>query len=114
LLVSFSHGKKIMANRTVLFSALNTIQNNPIGAASFNNECGRPSIAGYFCTFEEDGPGGQRRGYHKPIMIAGRLENILGSHIHKTKFLPGTAIIVLGGPSNVNWSRWCSFQHVCW
>ncbi len=82
-----------------IVSALNIILDGPIGAASFNNEFGRPSIAGYFRTFEENGPDGQRRGYHKPIMIAGGLGNILGSHVHKTKFPPGTAIIVLGGPA---------------
>ena len=28
----------------------------PIGAASFNNEFGRPNIAGYFRTFEQPDP----------------------------------------------------------
>ncbi|MCU0256448.1 MAG: hypothetical protein MUF60_06875, partial [Vicinamibacterales bacterium] len=42
----------------------------PIGAASFNNEFGRPNLAGYFRTFEQE-VAGLRRGYHKPIMIAG-------------------------------------------
>ncbi len=42
----------------------------PIGAAAFNNEFGRPNLAGYFRTFEETWQG-ERRGYHKPIMLAG-------------------------------------------
>ena len=47
----------------------------PLGGAAFNNEFGRPNLAGYFRTFEleVDGPAGREvRGYHKPIMLAGR------------------------------------------
>ena len=47
----------------------------PIGAAAFNNEFGRPNLAGYFRTFEQR-VGGEVRGYHKPIMIAGGVGNI--------------------------------------
>ena len=47
----------------------------PIGAASFNNEFGRPNLAGYFRTFEQQ-VGGAQRGYHKPIMLAGGVGNI--------------------------------------
>ena len=69
----------------------------PLGAAAFNNEFGRPNLAGYFRTFEQNGPDGQRRGYHKPIMIAGGLGNIREPDVHKTGLPPGTAIVVLGG-----------------
>jgi phosphoribosylformylglycinamidine synthase len=57
----------------------------PIGAAAFNNEFGRPSICGYFRTFEQHQPGDPRRsrGYHKPIMIAGGLGNVRRAHIQK-------------------------------
>ena len=49
----------------------------PIGAARFNNEFGRPNLAGYFRTFEQLLSAGERwRGYHKPIMIAGGLGNV--------------------------------------
>jgi len=41
----------------------------PIGAASFNNEFGRPNLAGYFRAFEARVAHGAR--LHKPIMIAG-------------------------------------------
>jgi phosphoribosylformylglycinamidine synthase len=47
----------------------------PIGAAAFNNEFGRPNLAGYFRTFEQE-VAGEVRGYHKPIMIAGGVGNI--------------------------------------
>jgi phosphoribosylformylglycinamidine synthase len=69
----------------------------PIGAAAFNNEFGRPNLAGYFRTFEET-VAGQRRGYHKPIMLAGGVGSIRDDHVHK-KLLPvGTLLIQLGGP----------------
>ena len=82
-----------------IVSALDIMLEGPIGAAAFNNEFGRPNLAGYFRTFEEDGPDGQRRGYHKPIMIAGGLGNIREAHVHKAELPPGTAIVVLGGPA---------------
>ncbi len=41
-------------------SALDIMIEGPIGAAAFNNEFGRPAIAGYFRTFELGAPG--RRG----------------------------------------------------
>ena len=80
-------------------SALEIMLEGPIGAAAFNNEFGRPNLAGYFRTFEEDGPDGQRRGYHKPIMLAGGLGNIRELHVHKAALPPETAIVVLGGPA---------------
>ncbi|WP_250458469.1 phosphoribosylformylglycinamidine synthase [Microbulbifer litoralis] len=70
----------------------------PIGGATFNNEFGRPNICGYFRTFEEDF-GGERRGYHKPIMIAGGYGNIREAHIDKPEFAPGAKLVVLGGPA---------------
>jgi phosphoribosylformylglycinamidine synthase len=82
-----------------IVSALDIMLEGPIGAAAFNNEFGRPNLAGYFRTFEEDGPDGQRRGYHKPIMIAGGLGNIRQPDVHKAELPPGTAIVVLGGPA---------------
>jgi phosphoribosylformylglycinamidine synthase len=82
-----------------IVSALDIMLEGPIGAAAFNNEFGRPNLAGYFRAFEEDGPDGQRRGYHKPIMIAGGLGNIREPHVHKATLPPGAAIVALGGPA---------------
>ena len=51
----------------------------PIGGAAFNNEFGRPNLAGYFRTYESTLPWlpeGEIRGYHKPIMIAGGVGNV--------------------------------------
>ncbi|MER2602502.1 MAG: phosphoribosylformylglycinamidine synthase, partial [Candidatus Competibacter phosphatis] len=82
-----------------IVAALDIMLEGPIGAAAFNNEFGRPNLAGYFRAFEEDGPDGQRRGYHKPIMIAGGLGNIREAHVHKATLPPGAAIVALGGPA---------------
>ena len=84
-----------------IVSALDIMIEGPIGAAAFNNEFGRPNIAGYFRTFEETVPsvnGDEVRGYHKPIMLAGGYGNIREPHIEKRALPVGTPIIVLGGP----------------
>jgi len=78
-------------------SALDIMIEGPIGAAAFNNEFGRPNLAGYFRTFEQKF-GDEMRGYHKPIMIAGGVGNIAAGHSFKIKFPAGTLLIQLGGP----------------
>ena len=79
-------------------SPLEIMLDGPIGGAQFNNEFGRPNIAGYFRTCLIDA-GGTWRGYHKPIMIAGGLGNIRGSQVEKLLAPPGSRVVVLGGPS---------------
>jgi phosphoribosylformylglycinamidine synthase len=69
----------------------------PVGGASFNNEFGRPNLAGYFRTYEQS-VDGRARGYHKPIMIAGGVGNIRAEHSHKAAVPVGAALIHLGGP----------------
>jgi phosphoribosylformylglycinamidine synthase len=69
----------------------------PIGAASFNNEFGRPNLGGYFRTYEQS-VAGVVRGYHKPIMIAGGVGNIRAEHAHKGEIPAGAALIQIGGP----------------
>ena len=69
----------------------------PIGGAAFNNEFGRPNLAGYFRTYEQN-VAGQMRGYHKPIMIAGGVGNIAANHAFKLKPGAGALLIQLGGP----------------
>ena len=69
----------------------------PIGAASFNNEFGRPNLAGYFRTFEMS-VAGSVRGYHKPIMLAGGVGNIAAAHVRKKRLVAGALLIQLGGP----------------
>jgi phosphoribosylformylglycinamidine synthase len=83
-------------------SALEIMLAGPIGAAAFNNEFGRPNLAGYFRSYEQrvgQGDAAVVRGYHKPIMVAGGLGNIAASQAKKApKFAPGTLLIQLGGP----------------
>ena len=81
-----------------IVTPLDIMIEGPIGAAAFNNEFGRPNLCGYFRTFEMDFDG-QRRGYHKPIMIAGGYGNIRDQHIDQHEFEPGCKLIVLGGPA---------------
>ena len=81
-----------------IVSALDIMTEGPIGGAAFNNEFGRPNICGYFRTFEVDFAG-ERRGYHKPIMIAGGYGNIREEHVDKPEFKPGAKLVVLGGPA---------------
>jgi phosphoribosylformylglycinamidine synthase len=83
-------------NRIV--TPLDIMIEGPIGGAAFNNEFGRPNICGYFRTFEENFDG-ERRGYHKPIMLAGGYGNIKAEHIEKPPFGAGTKLVVLGGPA---------------
>jgi len=81
-----------------IVSALEIMLEGPIGGASFNNEFGRPNLAGYFRTFEQP-VDGVLRGYHKPIMIAGGLGNIRSGHVVKGEVPPGAKLVVLGGPA---------------
>ncbi len=82
---------------TRIASALQIMLEGPIGGAAFNNEFGRPNLAGYFRTYEEFAAG-EMRGYHKPIMLAGGVGQISARHIYKEKFPVGALLIQLGGP----------------
>lgn len=79
-------------------SPLSIMIDGPIGAASFNNEFGRPNLAGYFRSYELDA-GGVSRGYHKPIMLAGGVGNIRAQHAFKSDVPAGALFIHLGGPA---------------
>lgn len=81
-----------------LATPLEIMRDGPIGAASYNNEFGRPSLAGYFRSFELPTPHGLR-GYHKPIMIAGGMGNIRADHVEKQAVAIDARLIVLGGPA---------------
>ncbi|MGI9235608.1 MAG: phosphoribosylformylglycinamidine synthase [Woeseiaceae bacterium] len=74
----------------------------PIGGAAFNNEFGRPNLAGYFRTYESRVPGlpkNEIRGYHKPIMVAGGVGNVRAQHANKIDVPAGAKVVVLGGPA---------------
>ena len=78
-------------------SALDIMIEGPVGGAAYNNEFGRPNLAGYFRSFELKS-GGEVRGYHKPIMLAGGYGNISAQHTSKKPLGKGTVFIHLGGP----------------
>ena len=74
----------------------------PLGGAAFNNEFGRPNLAGYFRTYESHLPGlpdNEIRGYHKPIMVAGGVGNVRAEHANKIDVPVGARVVVLGGPA---------------
>ncbi|MFT3811959.1 MAG: phosphoribosylformylglycinamidine synthase [Acidovorax sp.] len=78
-------------------SPLQIMIEGPLGGAAFNNEFGRPNLAGYFREYEQQ-VGDVMRGYHKPIMIAGGLGVIDAELTKKIAFPAGTLLIQLGGP----------------
>ena len=69
----------------------------PIGGAAYNNEFGRPNIAGYFRVYEQE-VNGKKYGYHKPIMLAGGVGNISDEHTHKKTLNENVLLVQLGGP----------------
>ncbi|MDH5709971.1 MAG: phosphoribosylformylglycinamidine synthase, partial [Hylemonella sp.] len=82
-------------------SPLQIMIEGPLGGAAFNNEFGRPNLAGYFREYEQSVASDQdtvARGYHKPIMIAGGVGSIDAGLTHKIEFAAGTLLIQLGGP----------------
>jgi phosphoribosylformylglycinamidine synthase len=85
-----------------LATPLDIMIEGPIGGAAFNNEFGRPNLAGYFRTYESRLPGlpdTEIRGYHKPIMLAGGLGNVRAEHALKIDVPVGAKVVVLGGPA---------------
>ncbi len=78
-------------------SPLQIMIDGPLGGAAFNNEFGRPNLGGYFRVYEQT-VDGIRRGYHKPIMIAGGVGTIAASQTEKLPFAAGTLLVQLGGP----------------
>ncbi|MDM8545060.1 phosphoribosylformylglycinamidine synthase [Candidatus Venteria ishoeyi] len=79
-------------------TALEIMLQAPLGGSAFNNEFGRPNLCGYFRSFELD-VAGKRRGFHKPIMLAGGLGHIRPMHLDKKIMPVGAKLIVLGGPA---------------
>ena len=82
-------------------SPLQIMIEGPLGGAAFNNEFGRPNLLGYFREYEQTAASGAdtvRRGYHKPIMLAGGLGSIDARLTHKQRFPADSLLIQLGGP----------------
>ncbi|WFD32081.1 phosphoribosylformylglycinamidine synthase [Malassezia sp. CBS 17886] len=82
-------------------SALEIMSEAPLGAATFNNEFGRPALAGFWRTLCErvtTATGTEVRGYHKPIMLAGGLGTVRPQYVCKGQIAPDDALVVMGGP----------------
>ncbi|MGH8820557.1 MAG: phosphoribosylformylglycinamidine synthase, partial [Rhodoferax sp.] len=82
-------------------SPLQIMIEGPLGGAAFNNEFGRPNLLGYFREYEQSVASDVdviRRGYHKPIMLAGGLGTIDATLTHKIAFPAGSLLVQLGGP----------------
>ncbi|MEX2495869.1 MAG: phosphoribosylformylglycinamidine synthase [Woeseia sp.] len=85
-----------------LATPLEIMLDGPVGAASFNNEFGRPNLLGYFRSFEAELaglPSGEFRAYEKPIMLAGGVGNVRAEHAQKIDVPAGAGIVVIGGPA---------------
>ncbi len=78
-------------------TGLGIMLSGPLGSSEFNNEFGRPTVAGYFRVFEENHHG-QMWGFRKPIMLAGGVGLISSNNVEKWKVDHGDLLIVLGGP----------------
>ena len=80
-------------------SALEIMLEGPIGAAAFNNEFGRPNLAGYFRTFEQDGG---RRGARLPQADHDRRrrrQRARRARAEGRRARPARCSIQLGGPA---------------
>jgi phosphoribosylformylglycinamidine synthase len=62
----------------------------PLGGAAFNNEFGRPNAAAISAATSTRRRGRLRRGYDKPIMLAGGLGSIRREHVQKHELHPAT------------------------
>ncbi len=90
-----------------LASPLDIMLQAPLGGAAFANEFGRPTLCGYFRSFEQlrrqrsDEDQESRHGYHKPIMLAGGLGVIRPEHVNGQveALSDGDCLVVLGGPA---------------
>ena len=83
-------------------SARDIMLAGPLGGAAYNNEFGRPNLAGFFRSYEQRvvrGGADEVRGYHKPIMLAGGMGNIRRMHVEKQPIPPRAPLVVLGGPA---------------
>jgi phosphoribosylformylglycinamidine synthase len=86
-------------------SSLDIMIDGPLGSSSFNNEFGRPCLAGYFRTLlthvSTTEHTGEMRGYHKPIMLAGGVGTVRPEHALKQPscVAAGAYTVILGGPA---------------
>ena len=69
------------------------------GASDYGNKFGEPVIQGFVRSFEQVLPGGERRGWIKPIMFTGGIGQIDDRHVRKEEPKKGMLIVQVGGPA---------------
>ncbi|KAI9726074.1 MAG: hypothetical protein M1828_002082 [Chrysothrix sp. TS-e1954] len=84
--------------------SLDIMLDAPLGSARYNNEFGRPCLAGFFRTLtmslSAGNEGEDLRGYHKPIMVAGGVGTVRTQHALKEEMVrSGDYLVVFGGPA---------------
>jgi hypothetical protein len=86
-----------------IVSALDIMLEGPIGAAAFNNEFGRPNLAGWFRTFEQQVPTAVRRPTNCAATTSPSCSPAARQHPRRARresaFPAGTPLVVLGGPA---------------
>ncbi len=91
------------SNRTTnprFSSALKIMLEAPIGSAAYNNEFGRPSLNGFFRSYEAFSSNKKNYySYDKPIMLAGGIGTITKANSLKHVVEAEMLIVVLGGPA---------------
>ena len=91
------------SNRTAnprFSSALKIMLEAPIGSAAYNNEFGRPSLNGFFRSYEAFSSNKKNYySYDKPIMLAGGIGTITKANSLKHVVEAEMLIVVLGGPA---------------
>lgn len=81
-----------------LANPLQVLLEAPLGATAFANEFGRPTLAG-FCRIFEQHLHGQHLGFHKPVMFAAGMGEILADSLVRHAPQAGDLVVALGGPA---------------
>ena len=95
--------ERSMGKPAHIASGLDIMIDAPLGSSYFNNEFGRPCLAGFFRTLLTVTDDGQQEmwGYHKPIMLAGGVGTVRPELALKKSdgITPGAYTVILGGPA---------------
>lgn len=93
--------RRALAAPSRIATPLEIMLKGPLGASSYGNEFGRPTLAGFFRTLERPDPRRPElvRGFHKPVMLAGGSGHVTHASANKGRAQAGHILIVLGGPA---------------
>ena len=79
-------------------SALKIILDAPLGASAYSNEIGRPNIAGFFRSFEQNTKD-INYAYHKPVVLCGGIGAINENNLKEYQVTQDDLIVLLGSAS---------------